>query len=46
VLLAVISGLFTVLERRRLLAGPAIRIKAWVERTLPVLGDLSKLKPK
>jgi hypothetical protein len=46
VLLAVISGLFTVLERRRLLAGPAIRIKVWVERTVPVLGDLSKLKPK
>lgn len=46
VLLGIIGGAFTLLDRNHLLAGPAKRVREWIARLAPALADLSQLKPK
>ncbi|HEX2382706.1 MAG TPA: hypothetical protein VHI95_08730 [Acidimicrobiales bacterium] len=45
-LFAVVGGAFSLLERRHLLAGPAVRIKGWVQRGLEPLTGLLKIDRK
>jgi len=44
--LGIIAGAFTWLSRVHLLAAPAVRIREWIVRVVPVLKGLSELKRK
>jgi hypothetical protein len=46
VVLAIVAGVFSLLDRWHLLARPASRIRDWLGHVAPVLTDLSRLKPR
>jgi len=45
-LLGIVAGLFTLLGRWHLLAGPAVKVLDWIGEAVPLLSGLSKLRRK